>query len=1593
MRIERIFLACTIALSAVIANAATFTVTNNLDSGPGSLRQAILDANTAAGLDRIEFALTTGSKTISVATVLPAITSPVAIDATTQTGYANKPLVTLDGGLILGVPWTTAGLNIAASGSSVSGLAITGFHVPNTGSTSAGAGIAVGNATGVIIKRCFLGVSSDGLTPAGNDIGIRLDSGASTTIGLLNEGNVISGNNRGVANWDFTATHRNTIQYNIIGLSADLLHDVPNTDGIYACGDYILNNRITGNLYTHISMTGAGGVVKGNAIGRRNGLGPAGFGAAGIVVYGGFAATVRDVTIGGMASGEPNEFLTLGIAISISAADNVQIVGNAINGNAGAIEITNSVRTRIDRNSIHDNAAYSGIAIRSGSGNEITKNSMSGNGFGIELGAVPSSPTMPRPNDPQDTDSGPNLGQNYPVITSATNAGTMTKLSVTFNSTPSTEFRIEFFMSDTCNSSGFGEGRQYVASTQVITDSSGNASFDSYVGFANPGAIFTATATDGGGNTSEFSRCTPLNGPGLFGISNTNVIVDETAGTILVPVTRFNGSAGTANVDYGTVNGTAIAGSDYTAVAGTLTFGPGETLHMIAIPILNDTLHELQESFHVVIANPTGGATIGPSSTGLVTINDDDPAPTISISNTAVVVQESAGTALVPVTRSGGSAGTVTVDYATGNATAIAGSDYTAVSGTLTFGPGETVHTISIPILNDNVHEVTESFNVGIANATGGATITPDASGLVFINDDDRVPTITIDNVSVTEGNAGTTNAVFNLHLSAASAAPLVASYFTQDVTANSYNADYTYTSGSLIFAPGETLKQVSVPVIGDTYLEQDETFRLYAYATSGGDPNYVSGTATILNDDVAAEVRLEDVSVIEGNAGTTTVSVKIHATKPITGPLYLYTTDGTARAGSDYRPESFYYLYFNNETEKTFDIAVYGDTEVEASEVFTVVVAANYTLAILKKSTATITILNDDIGIGPKAQLIANGMRGVIVINFGENVATDTTVLLSSSRPESFSVPETLVIPAGSRSGTFWVTALDAGSSARIDATLPPSVGGGVVSVTVRSYEAVTLELTPSPLTLAEGSEATVTARLSPAASDAQIITLKPTDASIIDAPSSITIPAGGAATFIVKGLKHGGAALRATLPAQYDSQMTSLSVDVNAATTTPVLFSVSPASGPAAGGTNVTINGGRLRSDCTVTFGGAPASSTFSSASSLTASTPAHTAGSVDVFLSCGSDTFALQNGFTYVAAGPTIANVSPSFGNVGGGTLVKVTGANLFSACGVSFGGVAARGVEADGTTVLNAIAPPHSVATVNVAVTCNGVSASRSNAFSYTTADEPAAAIASVDPLLGGAGQSVTITGLRFRRDDRITFGTTPATILSTRGDTHVVRVPDMPLGLVAITITDASGRVTTTGPIFTVVEAGAPRITTATPSKVTAGSELVLQGEGFRPGYTFAIGDRATPIVVLSSTRAIVRVPPMPGGSYPVDAINAAGNVAARGPSVTYLAGGVAVMSVSQACATTDGGQRVTINGNGFVSGASVLIGGVPATNVRFVNANTLEAMTAATNNAGVATITVMNPGGATATLSNAFRLTSPYDPDGCGPSRRRVGRQ
>ena len=361
------------------------------------------------------------------------------------------------------------------------GGACTGACNVISGNTNSGIEISNADTTGNIISGNFVGTDTTGTAIAGlgnggngGGPGIQVETSASgTVIGgtTTSARNIISGSSgEGI---DLKGALKTKVQGNYIGTDTTGTIDLGNGEvlatkepGITVFGGSATviggkggaRNLISGNGEAGVLVDGAAMSTKlpGNLIGTNaNGSTALGNGGDGVEIANGFKSTIGGITAG---------------------------LGNTIGFNAGA-----------------------GVSVIVGTGNAIRQNSMRSNGgLGIDL-----DPAGVNPNDSKDPDPGPNLRQNYPVITSASSSGGSTVISGTFNSTENTAFTLEFFSSPACDAFGFGEGKRFLGRLGAVsTNLNGNATWTVTLPVTVPtGSVITATATDPSANTSEFSAC------------------------------------------------------------------------------------------------------------------------------------------------------------------------------------------------------------------------------------------------------------------------------------------------------------------------------------------------------------------------------------------------------------------------------------------------------------------------------------------------------------------------------------------------------------------------------------------------------------------------------------------------------------------------------------------------------------------------------------------------------------------------------------------------------------------------------------------------------------------------------------------------------------------------------------------------------------------------------------------------------------------------------------------------------------------------------------------------------------------------------
>jgi len=852
-------------------------VTNANDQGSGSLRDAITNANATLGPDTIVFKIAGGGvKTINLLTSLPDITDPLVIDATTQPGYAGAPLVELDG---LAVGTNGNGLVIKAGSSTVRGLAIVNFTnnsgiwlnacndntieanylgvgangttaKPNArgllltnssnnligGATATTRNVISGNRTNGIqidgnanvIQGNFIGTNAAGTAALPNQDGVLIaNTSTNNVIGgtAAGAGNLISGNRE---NGIFTTGASTTIQGNLIGTDIIGTDAIPNFRGIQAMGPNMLigglvagaRNLISGNSFTGVKIQGTGSKLQGNYLGTDvTGtllLGRPFYGvvASGNALVGGTVLEARniisndafanvalefniagpaavqgnyigtDVTgtralgntgggiditssgnlIGGLVAGAGNVISGNGFGIRLGGFS-VPVVGNVIQGNIIGLNATGNAplpnaQVGIWIDPVTDNTTIGGtqsgaankiafndgpgVLAFAGNGNSVRGNSIfSNSGLGIDLGF-----NGVTANDSNDGDTGPNNLQNFPVITGTISTSNSTTIQGSLNSSPNTTFQIDFYSNSAVDPLGHGEGAQFFGTTSINTDGNGNATINVSFPVSLPaGRAVTATATDPNGNTSEFSAAgpTPARGSVHFSMSSINVIED--IGELTVTVLRTGGSTGNLTVEYAMVDGTTIAGQDYTASSGTLTFTTGETSKTIQIPIANDAQTEPDEIFAVVLHNASNLEDLSAPNPLLVTVQDSTTVPELSIDDVSVVEgRPGTTTEAVFTIRLSAATGRVvsgrflTVNFASffafpGATCGTQGVDYERLSINFLFNPGATTFTVPTKICGDNSAEADENFLVVLANPTGATLGVSEATGTIVDDD------------------------------------------------------------------------------------------------------------------------------------------------------------------------------------------------------------------------------------------------------------------------------------------------------------------------------------------------------------------------------------------------------------------------------------------------------------------------------------------------------------------------------------------------------------------------------------------------------------------------------------------------------------------------------------------------------------------------------------------------------------------------------------------------------------------------------------------------------------------------------------------
>ncbi|MBD8524602.1 Calx-beta domain-containing protein [Pseudomarimonas arenosa] len=602
--------------------------------------------------------------------------------------------------------------------------------------------------------------------------------------------------------------------------------------------------------------------------------------------------------------------------------------------------------------------------------------SLSSPGGGASLG-TPSSTTLTI----QDNDPSPNISIGDAQVTEGTGGSKSIAFTVALSHASSSAISVDWA---TVNGTAVAPA-DYAAGSGTLTFSAGQTSR----------TITRSVVTDSIDEPDE-SFLIRLSNPVNAGIADAeaqgSIIDDDAAPSLSIDsggcsvtegdsgstgcafVLRLSSASGrTVSFNTATTGGTATAGVDFSAHSSTArSIAAGQTSLTVNVPVLGDTLDEADESFGLTV---TGISNASPGSlSGQGTIIDNDAAPVLSIDNGGCSVTEgnSGSKNCTFVLRLSSASGkTVSFTTATGSGTALTGDDFSAHSVTpRSIAPGQSSLTVNVPVLGDTLDEEDESFGLfvtGVNNATPGSL-----NGQGNILDNDAAPVLSIidggctatEGMSHEERKIDLDQCVFVMELSEASGKTVSFNSSTRDGTAIA-GSDYTsHSSTTRSISPGQTMVAVSVPIIGDLEVENEEQFYLDITAVSNATPGSLSGLGTIVDDDSRPTLTVSGCSVSEGNDGSRQCGF-VFQLSDLSADTVRFTTstqEGSATHGIDYQAHaSMDWEIPAGQTAVTVSVPVWGDRLYEPQEYFQLLVV-DVSNANLLTSSAEGLIDDDDL-------------------------------------------------------------------------------------------------------------------------------------------------------------------------------------------------------------------------------------------------------------------------------------------------------------------------------------------------------------------------------------------------------------------------------------------------------------------------------------------------------------------------------------------------------------------------------------------------------------------------------------------------------
>jgi thiamine monophosphate synthase len=448
-------------------------------------------------------------------------------------------------------------------------------------------------------------------------------------------------------------------------------------------------------------------------------------------------------------------------------------------------------------------------------------------------------------------------------------------------------------------------------------------------------------------------------------------------------------------------------------------------------------------------------------------------------------------------------------------------------------------------------------------------------------------------------------------------------------------------------------------------------------------------------------------------------------------------------------------------------------------------------------------------------------------------------------------------------------------------------------------------------------------------------------------------------------------------------DTQSTTVTGGFTYVYPAPLITTVTPARGFAIGGQTITLTGSNFLTAPTVTVGGVAATNvTRVSATSVTFTSPPGS-GTVDVVLT-NSDAQAVTvtGGFTYVNA-PVLTAITPAHGPVQGGTRITLTGTDFLRGAVVQLGGVPAFAVDVTSPTTITAVTNAGAAGVVDVKVINPEANAGRNDTQSSTLTGgftyDGAPTLASVSPITGSTagGTTVTLTGAGFLTGASVVFGTSAATSVTVVSPTELTAVtPARAVGVVSVTVANPDNQSAELQRAFRFVAPPTATAVAPTTGDVTGNTLVRITGTGFSASTSVTFGGiAAREVTLVSGTELDAITPPHAPGSVDV-VVDTDGATATITGGFTYTRGAPTLTAIVPATGGLEGGSLVTLTGTGFAQGATITIGGNPATSVVIVS-DVLARAVAPAHAAGAVDVVLTNDDAQAATLAGGYTYVAP----------------